>query len=277
MNLKIFLSTVSDELEIYRERLRGDLSAIVFHCLQREPGQRYPSAYALARDLEAWLSGAPVTARAQTRGYLLRKFIRRNRKVVALTAVAMTAVLVGLAGVLWQADKAQEAAAESQAQLDYLSDLLQVLAPRTADARELNRSKLIAAASEKARSELGDKQASLASVEYALAEVALNVGDYPQAVRLADSAHARRLRLFGADSVESARAQVLAAAVRTETSPPMLDDALGMLDGAVAVLRRRAPGSALLVDALQKRASVLSDQDKLGEHDKATAGGRSPA
>ena len=26
MNLKIFLSTVSDELEIYRERLRGDLT-----------------------------------------------------------------------------------------------------------------------------------------------------------------------------------------------------------------------------------------------------------
>lgn len=253
------------------KRLRGDLSAIVLHCLEPLPERRYPSVNALAGDLEAWLSGAPVTARAQTRGYLLRKFIRRNRKAVALAAVAMVATLAGIAGVLWQADKAQKAAAESQAQLDYLSSLLQVLAPSTAEARELNRSKLVAAAAEKARNELGDKPASLASVEYALAQVAMNVGDYPQAMRLADSAYARRLQLFGADSVESARALVLAAGARTEVSPPKVEDALQKLGAAVTVLRRRAPGSVALVDALQNQAAVLSDQDKPTEADEAIA------
>ena len=257
--------------QAFAKGLRGDLNAIVLRCLEPLPARRYPSVNALAGDLEAWLSGAPVTARAQTRGYLLRKFIRRNRKAVALTAVASAAILAGLAGVLWQADRAQKAAAESQAQLDYLGSLLQVLAPSTAEARELNRSKLVAAAAEKAQSELGDKPASLASVEYALAQVALSVGDYPQAVRLADSAHARRLQLFGADSVASAQALVLAASARTEANPPMMDDALEKLGAAITVFRRRAPGSVALVDALQKRATVLSDQDKATESDQAIA------
>ncbi len=249
------------------KRLRGDLSAIVLQCLQAEPDKRYPTANALAKDLEAWLAGAPVTARAQTRGYLLRKFISRNWRAVTLVSLAVVAILAGIAGALWQADKARKAAAESQAQLDYLSSLLQVLAPSTAEARELNRSKLLQEATEKARSELGSRPASLASVEYALGEVAMNVGDYPLAMVLADSSYERRVALFGADSLESAKSLVLAAAARTEASPPKFDDALAKLDDALVVLRKRAAATAALVDALQKRAAVLSEQEKLAEHD----------
>jgi serine/threonine protein kinase len=43
-------------------RLRGDLDAIVLKALARRPADRYPSATALADDLQAYLSGQPVEA-----------------------------------------------------------------------------------------------------------------------------------------------------------------------------------------------------------------------
>ncbi|MFZ5439518.1 MAG: protein kinase domain-containing protein [Myxococcota bacterium] len=248
--------------------LRGDLNAIVQHCLEPEPARRYGSAGALARDLRAWLDGAPVSARNPTRGYLVRKFIGRHRLAVGATAVLVLAIAGGVAGVWWQAGKARAAAAEAQAQLAYLRSLLQVLAPSTAEARELDRSRLIAEAAKKAASELADKPASLASVELALAQVAQSVGDAPQAMQLADLAYQRRARLFGEDALDSAEVLLLAGSVRAQLSPPRFDEAARMLDAAISIARRRAPRSVLLVEALQRRAAVYGEQEKLAEHER---------
>jgi len=243
--------------------LGGDLGAVVLHCLQRDPAARYPSAGALAADLRAWLDGTPVTARARTARYVLSKFVRRNRWGVAAGAVVLAAVGAGVGGVLWQASEARKAAEASQAQLQYLSSLLEVLAPSTADARELDRSRLVSEAARKARRQLADEPASLATVEYALARVAQDVGDAAQAVSLADSAQARRAELFGPDAPATLAAEVLAGAARFTTKPPDFDGALRRLSAAIASARAHEPGSALLVGALQKRAAILGEQEKL--------------
>src|SRR5262249_14693235 len=44
-------------------RLPRDLEAITLHCLEKEPSRRYPSALALAEDLERYREGQPVVAR----------------------------------------------------------------------------------------------------------------------------------------------------------------------------------------------------------------------
>ncbi|MGV3620307.1 MAG: protein kinase domain-containing protein [Archangium sp.] len=254
---------VSSKQQLARE-VRGDLSAIVQHCLEEDPARRYASVNALAEDLRAWLDGRPVTARNPTRSYLLKKFVARNRFGVAAATVLLLAIIGGVAGVLWQAGKARKSAAEAQAQLDYLGHLLQVLAPSTAEARELDRSRLIAEATQRARAELKEP-ASLAGVEFALAQVAVGVGDYKQALDLADSAYALRAKTFGADSLPAAEVAALAGAVRILVSPPRFDEAGKMLDEAIAVIRAQAPNSALLVEALQKRSTVFGDQNKLAE------------
>jgi hypothetical protein len=48
-----------------------DLSAIALKCLEKAPAGRYPSAVALAEDLEHWLAGEPITARRT--GFLRRR------------------------------------------------------------------------------------------------------------------------------------------------------------------------------------------------------------
>lgn len=246
----------------------GDLSAIVHQCLREEPSRRYATVDALAQDLRAWLVGTPVSARNPTAGYVLRKFISRHRWSVAAAGVLLLAVGAGVGGVLWQAGKARKAAAEAQAQLGYLSSLLHTLAPSTADARELNRSKLIAEAAKSARSELADKPASLAGVEFALAQVAQDTGDYTQAMALADSAYALRRASFGEGALASAEVLLLAGSLRTQLSPPRFDEAGQMLDAAIATIRRQAPSSALLVDGLQKRSTLFGDQDKLADQER---------
>jgi eukaryotic-like serine/threonine-protein kinase len=54
-------------------RVDPDLEMVALKCLQKEPGQRYSSAAALADDLDAYLAGDPVSARSVS----LRSLVQR--------------------------------------------------------------------------------------------------------------------------------------------------------------------------------------------------------
>jgi predicted Ser/Thr protein kinase len=76
-----------------------DLEAIVLKCLEKDRSARYDSARALAEDLERFLSGEPVLARAAGALYRLRKKARKHRIAVAVGSVALTVVVVALGQV----------------------------------------------------------------------------------------------------------------------------------------------------------------------------------
>src|SRR6185312_5936439 len=52
-----------------RDILRGDLDTIVLKALKKSPAERYATADALSRDIEHYLRGRPVTARADGSWY----------------------------------------------------------------------------------------------------------------------------------------------------------------------------------------------------------------
>lgn len=107
------------------QALRGELDAIVAHCLRKDASERYAEIGDLARDLRAWLSGHPISISRNDRLYRVGKFLRRNRVGAAVVAVAAGSVLIALAVTLWQAselraqrDAAQQARARSESDRD---------------------------------------------------------------------------------------------------------------------------------------------------------------
>ena len=74
-------------------RLRGDLDAIVLKSMNKEPSRRYATAEQLETDVRRHLAGLPVLAQPESGFYYGRKFVRRHRVGVGITAAVVVLVL----------------------------------------------------------------------------------------------------------------------------------------------------------------------------------------
>jgi tetratricopeptide (TPR) repeat protein/predicted Ser/Thr protein kinase len=85
-----------------------DLETIVLKCLEKDPARRYPTALALAEDLDRWLRGEPVLARRPSLAYRAGKFARRHRALVLLSSASALALAV-LGAAAWKERAAKNA------------------------------------------------------------------------------------------------------------------------------------------------------------------------
>src|SRR5581483_7345223 len=84
--IRLLLETEPRPPRVRNPKLDRDLSTVCLKCLEKDPQRRYPTALALAEDLERWLKHEPIQARHTrmlTRG---RKWVRRNPAVAGLLA-----------------------------------------------------------------------------------------------------------------------------------------------------------------------------------------------
>ncbi|MBK8093329.1 MAG: protein kinase [Verrucomicrobiaceae bacterium] len=88
-------STLPDTLLLTRTE-RRDMDTITRKALQQSSGLRYASAAAFAEDVQRHLQDEPVLAGEKSWTYVTEKFTRRHLPLVAGSAVALLAVLVGL-------------------------------------------------------------------------------------------------------------------------------------------------------------------------------------
>ena len=79
-----------------------DLQTICLKCLQKEPARRYASARELAGDLGRFLEGKPVLARPVSALERTWLWCRRRPLLAAVSAGLVLAVVLGVAGIVWQ-------------------------------------------------------------------------------------------------------------------------------------------------------------------------------
>ncbi|MEJ0038521.1 MAG: protein kinase [Gammaproteobacteria bacterium] len=124
---------ILENARIPARQLEGDLDAIVAKCLRKEAEHRYEGVDALELDLRRYLESKPVAAREGARLYVLGRFLRRHRLIVAAGVAVVLALAVALAAVSWQAhrvalerDIARRAAAREEAVRYYVTNLFRV-------------------------------------------------------------------------------------------------------------------------------------------------------
>jgi serine/threonine protein kinase len=102
--------------------VRGELDWIVLKALEKDRGRRYETANNLATDIERYLADEPVAAGPPSRPYRLRKFVRRNRRVLSVLSgfvallVASVVILAVALVKIYEERQQKEAALEAESQ-----------------------------------------------------------------------------------------------------------------------------------------------------------------
>ena len=104
------------------DRIDKELEALLLKALAHESSDRYASAGDMAADINNYLTGEPLTAKAPTTMYFLRKRLRKYRVRVAIATVVLAA-LIGIAvfayvSVTWERDRADRAAKSAKLEAD---------------------------------------------------------------------------------------------------------------------------------------------------------------
>jgi len=75
------------------------LDVVVLKALEKDPARRYPTADALRRDLERYLEGDRVEAKAQSTAYVIRRLVRRHPIASAVIGV-LAALVIGFGATM---------------------------------------------------------------------------------------------------------------------------------------------------------------------------------
>ncbi|MFN9076574.1 MAG: tetratricopeptide repeat protein, partial [bacterium] len=104
-----------------RERIAGELRRelewIPMKALRKDRTRRYASADSLGADVRRYLEGRPLEAAPESRAYLLRKFVRRNRGSVTAAGAVALALVAGVVGTGLALQRALAAEAGLKTQL----------------------------------------------------------------------------------------------------------------------------------------------------------------
>ncbi|MBC8106296.1 MAG: tetratricopeptide repeat protein [Anaerolineae bacterium] len=231
--MKDTLATVAARRQLEPRKLntevRGDLDWIVMKALEKDRSRRYETASALIADVARHLANEPVIAGPPNSAYRLRKFIRRHRNGVTLTATATLLVIVGTAVYIRgirseqhrtnlanaelkvqrdeaerQKRDAQAARQDTQAVNEFLAaDVLGAADPAVAQGKEVSVKQALDNAAKSVGEKLRDRPTIEASVRMALAQSYEALGHVDIALLHAQAALEIRRKLLGPDHFDT--------------------------------------------------------------------------
>jgi serine/threonine protein kinase/tetratricopeptide (TPR) repeat protein len=206
--------------------VRGDLDWIVMKCLDKDRARRYDTAAGLARDIERYLQDEPVEARPPSAVYRLRKFARKNRRLLVTSVAFVLLLVLGAVASVWQAirataaqhlaqaneqqavaekGRADEEAAIARAVNDFLqNDLLgQADISNQEQSGARNRAitvrELLDRAARAIDTKFQGQQRTEAAIRLTLGKAYQALGEYPEAQKHLERSRTLRQRLLGGD------------------------------------------------------------------------------
>ena len=217
-------------------RLRGDLDAIVLRALEKDPARRYGTAEQLEADVRHHLTGLPVAARTGSRFYQTRKFLRRHRWGVALTA-AVALLVVGFAAVT-AVQAARIALERDRAEefIRYLSNVMRNAVPSPGQGRTATSREVLDTSASRVERDLSVQPDVRARVMFEMGSAYRDLAIYDRAQNLLEATVVLRRRLLPAGPRELARTLDALGGVLFQRG--QLDSAARMYDEALAIRRR---------------------------------------
>ncbi len=169
-------------------RLRGDLDWIILKALDRDRDRRYQSVAELSDDLGRALADEPVHAGPPSLLYRGRKFVRRNRAVVAAATLALLALLAGGVGVVVGLQRALRAEGHALAEAkatarvsEFLVDTFRLADPTREPGEPISTGELLDRGLERVRTQLQGQPLVQARLLDTFGQIYLNLGRLEQA------------------------------------------------------------------------------------------------
>ena len=253
-----------------------DLDLIVMTALQLEPARRYTSVEALAKDVRAYLSKRPISARPDARLYRFRKLIMRNQFASAAVAVAFFALIGALTISIFMARNASAQAEKAAAVKNFMLNVFAASDPDAIHAANVTVRELLDTSAEQMRGDAAENESQInswrgepavrAEIQTGIAAAYANLGEFTRALRLLDDARAfpsasalltRARALRGLGDLAGARLAAMdglshpdAAALHVQLQSELAGISIdyGDFDTAETVLRRALAQTANNVD-----------------------------
>lgn len=248
----------------------ADLDVLCLGAMQKDPRRRYQSVEALIRDVDHFLEGEPLEGRPDTYQYRVGKFVRRNRRAVAMTA-AIFALIVGLVTFFTlRLAKARDAAfaeaARTQRIQQFMNNLFEGGDEAAGPSDSLRVITILDRGVQEARSLNNDSKVQ-AELYQNLGTIYQKLGKFDEADRLLQSALDRRKALFGSDSREVAESLSALGLLRSDQAH--LEEAEQLTMQGLAMTRRHVPANhPALANATRAYGKVLAQR---GSYERAIA------
>ncbi len=179
---------VDDARPAHVRRLRGDLDTIVLTAIQRDPQRRYATVDAFSKDLQRFLHGQPISARRDSLGYRVSKFVDRHRFGVAAAVLGVAILLSALVVAVWQAREKSRQAVVSQQVTEFLVGIFRGADPSISRGANITAQDLLDQGTERLRSDAFVESDVRARLLNTIATTYTNLGLYDRALPIAQEA-----------------------------------------------------------------------------------------
>lgn len=258
-------ATRATPLSKLQRQFAGDLESILMKTLRKEPDQRFGSVQAFADDLKRYLAGEPVSSRAGSFGYVLKKFVRRHKGAVAaflVIAMLLTAFSVNTKlqanRLAEERDKSAREAEKALLIADFLENIFRSSEPDVASGNTITARDLLSDSEARLRNDYKENPEAQALLTQVLGRTHFNMRFYERGEVLLREAIEKSTALEGAQSLATASNQYYLARNLTFGEPEgWQEESENLLREALAIQESNNESSHTIVKTLFALGHVL--------------------